>query len=176
MVSPDMLRRYDCFAGISEATIAALSRIGEVQSWDAGERLFMGGVRPRFLYLVIEGMVDIQVEAGGSERVVVDSVGPGDLLLWSAVVEPHVTTASGVARTPVLVIGLRAGELRQLLEREHTLGFRLMQSVSRSLSERLGGAFVQLATGQGQPSGWRNGRQGAGDKTPYANSRSGGPG
>jgi hypothetical protein len=75
----------------------------------------------------------------------VDVVKDGQLLLWSAVVEPFRTTARGVARVETLVVALPAGELRKICEREHTLGYRLLQDVAHCLSARLGGAFHQLA-------------------------------
>jgi thioredoxin reductase (NADPH) len=145
MVSPEILRRFDCFGGVSEAVMAAVARIGEVQSYNEGEKVFLEGMRPDFLYMIIDGQVDIHVDGGRGRKVVVDSVGPGDLALWSAVVSPNITTATGIARCPTLLVALRATELRQLVEREHTLGFRLMHAVCRSLSERLSGAFLQLA-------------------------------
>jgi CRP/FNR family cyclic AMP-dependent transcriptional regulator len=145
MVSAEQLRRFQGFSEVPETTLAAVSRVGELKCYSAGQLLFEEGTAPEFLCYVVNGHVDIQAPGPGGEMVTVDSVGDGQLLLWSAVVEPYQTTARGVARSETLVVALRAGELRKICEREHTLGYRLLQDVTRSLGARLGGAFRQLA-------------------------------
>jgi CRP/FNR family cyclic AMP-dependent transcriptional regulator len=145
MVSTEQLRRFQGFSEVPETTLAAVSRVGELQCYSAGQLLFEEGSAPEFLCYVVNGQVEIQVPGPSGEVVTVDVVGDGQLLLWSAVVEPFRTTARGVARSETLVVALRAGELRKICEREHTLGYRLLQEVARSLGARLGGAFRQLA-------------------------------
>lgn len=76
----------------------------------------------------------------------VDTRVPGDLIVWSALVQPYTTTASGVARHHVELIAIEAARLRKLCEKDTKLGFSIMSEVARVMSHRLMGARVQLAT------------------------------
>ena len=70
----------------------------------------------------------------------------GDLLVWSTLVEPYRCTASGVTRKASKLISINGPKLRELCEKNHDLGYRMLISVTQLLAARLEGARVQLAT------------------------------
>ncbi len=90
--------------------------------------------------------VDIQYTLVTGERCTVDTLVPGDLLGWSALVEPYRMTAIATAPAGTRLIKIEAKRLRELCDRDPLLGYRLMSQVVKLLDDRLDGARVQLAT------------------------------
>ena len=112
----------------------------------SGEVLFRDGEAASHCYIVVSGEIDIQHVMNNDEVRTVDTRVPGDLIVWSALVHPYKTTATGVARHRVELIAIEAARLRKLCEKDTKLGFSIMSEVARVMSHRLMGARVQLAT------------------------------
>jgi CRP-like cAMP-binding protein len=147
MVSVEVLRSFPYFAGVSSESLKAVAAIAEERNFRASETLFKEGDAARWLYIVRQGQVDIVYHLPGGEKRVVDTVVAGDLMCWSAVVEPHQNTATGVAREAGRVVCIDAAGARKLCEQDPALGYRLLMQVARVVSSRLQGARVQLAAG-----------------------------
>lgn len=145
MIAVEKLRRYPCFAGADRESLVRLAQIGRVRSFAPGEVLFEEDTEASELHVVTRGEVDIIMEVEGQRRVV-DTVGEGDLIQWSAVVKPHRTTASAVARGAAETAVFAGRDFVSLCEEDHRFGYHLMQAVARSVSRRLQGAHVMIAT------------------------------
>jgi CRP-like cAMP-binding protein len=99
-----------------------------------------------FLYILEDGEVDIVTELPDGTQCVVDTLIARDVLCWSALVEPHETTAAAIAHQPSRLLAIDAVHLRALCAKDHTLGYHLMTEVARVLRERLKSSQIQLAT------------------------------
>jgi CRP/FNR family transcriptional regulator, cyclic AMP receptor protein len=145
MISPEVLRRYPYFAGVSEASLKQIAMIAEEKCVPAGTVLFREGDPASFLSIIIRGEVNIQYLLGNGELRTVDTLVPGDLLGWSAIVEPYKYTAIGTTTKETDLARLDAVKLRQLCDSDTLLGYRLTTEVAKLLGNRLEGARVQLA-------------------------------
>lgn len=145
MVSPELLRRFPCFVGLNESLLKQIAVISEERTVPAGTRLFDEGMPATHLYVIVKGEVHIQYLLGTGEMRTVDTLVDGDLLVWSALVEPYRTTAYGTTTKDTHLIGIQADKLRQLCEENPVLGYRLMTQVAKLLAHRLEGARIQLA-------------------------------
>lgn len=146
MISPELLRRYPYFADISEESLRQVAMISEERTAREGTVIFQEGDVAEGLFIITEGEVDIQYTLGNGEQRTVDTVVAGELSMWSALVAPYKSTATGTARKDTKLIVIRAEQLRELCEQDHTLGHRLLISLTKLLAARLEGARVQLAT------------------------------
>ncbi len=145
MISPELLRGYPYFAGISEESLKAIAMMAEERNLPAGTLLFNEGDRADRLSVIVKGEVDIQYLLGNGEYRTVDTLVDGDLLCWSALIEPHKTTAVGTTRKDTRLASIQADKLRALCESDPLVGYRLVTSVAKLLADRLQGARVQLA-------------------------------
>ncbi|MCP3979404.1 MAG: Crp/Fnr family transcriptional regulator [bacterium] len=145
MVEIDTLREIHFFKAASEDTFKTLSMVSEEITLDAGTEIFTRGEPAEFLYFLTRGEVEIQYNAESGARCTVDRIGPGDLMVWSAVVEPHVHTSFGVAKTDGEAISVDADRLRQLMREDHDFGQSLMSKLVQVVASRLTGARRQLA-------------------------------
>lgn len=146
MISPELLRRYPYFADVREENLRQVAMISEEQTIPAGKVFFREGDKAEFLYIITEGEVDIDYTLGSGERRTVDTLVPGELVMWSSLVAPYRSTATGTTRKETKLIAIQADKLRELCEKEHDLGYRLLICITKLLATRLEGARVQLAT------------------------------
>jgi len=145
MISPETLRRYPHFAGISDESIKQLAMIAEEQAVSADTVMFREGDPADHVAVILKGEVNIQYTLGNGELRTVDTLVDGDLLMWSALVEPYKATAQATTTKETHLAKIKAAKLRTLCEEDPMLGYRLMTQVAKMLANRLEGARVQLA-------------------------------
>jgi len=158
MISPETLRRYPYFAGVDDSCLKAVAAISEERSFNAGEKVFEEsgelkasahiyekGPEASHLMILTRGQVDIAFELTNDRKVIVGTLAPGELMSISALVPPYHLTASGIAKEDGSLIQIKAPELRELLEENPELGYRLMSGVSQALLSRLNQTRIELA-------------------------------
>lgn len=138
------LRRLPILADCCDHDIAALAEVAELQSFAAGSVLFSEGEHHQQIYLVCDGSIQLDMETASHGRRSILSIGPGDLLAWSALVGDSVmtTTATVTAFTEAVVFA--GPTLTTLLESNPRLGYHFMRAVSNTLSRRLLATRLQL--------------------------------
>lgn len=146
MISPEILRRYPYFAGIDENSLRQLAMItDEKRRIPSGTRLFAEGEQVKHLGIVLGGEVNIQYLLGNGEMRTVDTLVGGDLLGFSALIEPYKYTGFATATQPTDLALVDAPKLRELCREDPRLGYQLTLEVAKMLAHRLEGARVQLA-------------------------------
>jgi len=146
MISPEVLRRYPYFAGIDEASLRQLAMIAEEKSSiPAGVQLFAEGEPVKHLGIIFRGEVNIQYLLGNGDMRTVDTLVAGDLLGFSALIEPFKYTGFGTTTQETDLVLIDALKLRDLAKRDPQLGYQLILEVAKLLAHRLEGARVQLA-------------------------------
>jgi CRP-like cAMP-binding protein len=148
MISPEQLRRYPFFGGLTAEELASIAMIAEEASFPDGAVIFRDGDDAKKLYVLTSGAVDLvyHIErASGTETSFVGSIVAGEPFAISAVLEPYRLTASAVAHGPIQSIAIDAAGLRALCELSCHMGYTVMRQISRALAERLSFAFIELA-------------------------------
>ena len=146
MISPEILRRYPYFTAAQDDGLRALAMICDEVAIPSGTVMYREGDKTDKLYILVEGEVDIQYTLGSGELRTVDTVVPGELLMWTALVEPYKSNAVVTARQPCKLIGIHAEKLRNYCDKDRAFGNDMLFHVVRLLATRLEGARVQLAT------------------------------
>jgi CRP/FNR family cyclic AMP-dependent transcriptional regulator len=146
MISPEVLRSHPYFAGISDESLKQLAMIAEEKKYPANTRIINEGDPASHMLLIVKGEVHIQYLLGNGELRTVDTLGKGDVLGWSALIEPYKMSAHCTTVKDTELVGLDAVKLRQMCEKDSLLGFRLTTHIAKLLAHRLESARVQLAT------------------------------
>ena len=146
MVSPELLRRFPFFAGLTDEEIKSIAMISEEQKYDANTFVFREGNKAEKLFILIEGTIDIKINTDeeGLQHETVSTLAHGDVFCWSSVVEPHILTASAFAATPAAVIAIDGAGLRALFELDCHLGYRILQKSATTISSRLKDTRIQM--------------------------------
>ena len=111
---------------------------------DAGTRMFNEGDPAGYLYIIVQGEVNIQYQLGNDELRTVDTLVDGDILVWSAIISPFKTTAIGTTTKPTQLIRIDWLGLRALCNEDPRVGYQLVIEVAKLLYAE--GARAQLAS------------------------------
>jgi CRP/FNR family transcriptional regulator, cyclic AMP receptor protein len=145
MISPEVLRRYTYFAGITDEGLKQIAMIADEQAIPANTRIFNEGDSANHMLIITQGEINIEFQLGSGELRIVDTMVAGDLLGWSALVEPYKMTANGTTTKSTELIRFDGIKLRQLCEKDTAVGYHLVMQIAKLLAHRLEGASVQLA-------------------------------
>ncbi|MCX7851351.1 MAG: cyclic nucleotide-binding domain-containing protein [Caldilineales bacterium] len=159
MVSPELLRRYAFFAGLSYENIVTLAGLAEEETVEAGHVFFHEGERLDRFYLLVQGNVGVIIELPDTRveqpvsgqltgvlktrDVVVSTVGPGEVFGWSALVPPHTATAGAKALTPCRVVVFDAAGLLKAFAEDCHFGYVMMQKAAETIRSRLHDMHIQ---------------------------------
>ncbi len=141
------LRALPIGEAVGREHLARMARIGSVEQFGAGTRLFRGGQPALDLRFVVSGRVCLTLEVTGQAPMLVATLSRGDLLGWSALQgwsSPSTWSASATACKPTTCLRFPGAELRELCEQDHELGFHVMRHAFDVLSRRLRDCCVQL--------------------------------
>lgn len=145
MISPERLRRYPHCAGAPDDLLKAVAMLAQERPFKAGDRLFEEGATATKLMFLDSGEVDIVYRLGDDREVAVETLVEGDLMAWSALLDPYRLTATGLARKDGVAIEIEAEKLRQICQENPSHGFVMMTQVAKTLRDRLSATRVQLA-------------------------------
>ena len=148
MISPEQLRRFPFFAGLTADHLRGIAMIAEEVSFPAKTLIFSEGEEAQYLYILVTGEVEL-LYSGGNEGAIADtyvgSIVQGEVFGISTMVGPFLLTASARSEVPTDTIRIEAAGLRALCEVDHGLGYILMQHLAQALSLRLHETRIQLA-------------------------------
>jgi CRP/FNR family transcriptional regulator, cyclic AMP receptor protein len=121
-----------------------IAKIASRLEWGAGATVFREGDRDSILYVVEEGRVAIEIAVPGRGRVVMLTVGPGEVFGWSSLFYQRPKTASARTVEPTKALALDATRLRELCDVDTHLGYLLTRRILDVVSERLKATRMQL--------------------------------
>jgi CRP-like cAMP-binding protein len=137
MVDLDTLRRFPYFSELSENELKEIASITTQKSFPAQHQIFAEGDDAKYLYVIMKGRVEIDYTLAEDRHLNIQTLEDGDILVWSALVEPYKIKAVGTTRENTLVLAIDAEKLREILEVDPILAHVLMHQVSKMLGERL---------------------------------------
>jgi len=145
MISPERLRRYPHCAGAPDDLLRKVAMLADEVSFTEGEHLFDEGNPATHLMFLDKGKVDIVYTLGDDRQVAVDTLIEGDTMAWSALLEPHRLTGTGLARSSGIVLRIDGEGLRRICQENPAYGLVMMTEVAKTLRDRLSATRVQLA-------------------------------
>lgn len=144
MVSPELLRRFPFFGGLSMDQVVALAKVAQETTVEAGQFIFHEDDDLVYSYLVLEGDVALVFELEGRAReVVISDLREGDLFGWSGILPPYQATVSAMASTTCRLVAFDCLELRQSFAHDIEFAFVLTQRIAQLLRDRLHGLRIE---------------------------------
>lgn len=148
------LKRCELFAELSEQEveelIALLAGSCQVANYEAGDTIFVQGELSTILYVVLDGQILIRRTFPLGDRTgtkMIALLGKGRAMGWSALLyEHHYATATAVCQKPARVILVDGATLRSALQKEQSIGFKVMERLASMLGDRLRAAYSAMET------------------------------
>jgi CRP-like cAMP-binding protein len=141
----DELRRFKIFEALEDEDFEAIARIARMREYEVAEKLTAEGAPADYLYLFVKGRAAVKVKGSDGRQILIDELGPGDVLGWGAITEPHVYTASAWTTRLSNVIVIDGKRLRDLCDANQRIGYQVAKSIGEVISKRFG----RVAAGQG---------------------------
>lgn len=133
----ESLRRYSFFDDLSDEQLAFVSGCGRNARFSSGQLIFREGAPADALYLVRSGMVTLEIHEAGRGTAQVETIDAGDVVGWSWLYPPHRWNVDARATGDVAAVVFDGTCLREKIERDHDLGYRLMKKLLYHLHVRL---------------------------------------
>ena len=125
-----------------------LQRVAEpwraLRGYPTGTYLFREGMDNDQLMVITIGRVALDMHVPGRGNVRIMSLGPGDVVAWSALVGGGRMTTSAVALEDTQVITIRAADVLSLCQSDAVFGYHVMHRLAQALANRLVATRLQL--------------------------------
>jgi CRP/FNR family transcriptional regulator, cyclic AMP receptor protein len=146
-----ILTEHAFLKGLGHAHLQLLIGCASNVKFTAGDHIFREGEEANYFYILREGKVAIEIPAGHRHGITIETIGSGDVLGWSWLVAPYRWRFDARVVEPTRAIALDAKCLRGKCERNHELGFELLNRVLQVVEQRLQAARMQLLDVYGGP-------------------------
>ncbi|MGH3463271.1 MAG: Crp/Fnr family transcriptional regulator [Kribbellaceae bacterium] len=138
------MTRADVLGGLGPGEREVVLRTAREVTYDDGARLFDEGGRADRCWLIRHGRVALDTTIPGQGRVVLQTLGPGDLLGWSWLVPPYRWHFGACAVGTVQATELDAEQLRALADRDPRVGYALARQLLVIMLDRLQATRARL--------------------------------
>lgn len=150
MVSTELLRRYQFFAGLTSDQIALLAEVAEEVTVEAETYIFAEETELTDFYLILDGRVAITLNLPeiGNRAVITDTsakkrevtvgmVGVGDVCAWGALIPPYKAISNARTLTPCRVLMINAQDLRSIFDRDPRFGYLMMTRIAQVARDQI---------------------------------------
>jgi CRP-like cAMP-binding protein len=140
----DTLREIRFLHDIGPMHLEQIAQIARVRDFNAEDIVFRQGDVAQFIYMVISGNVSLEICAAGTGCTQILTLGPGELLGWSAVLEQLSFTARARAVEATRLVEINVAQLLAMCDQDPQFGYTLMRQVAVALAKRLSATRMQL--------------------------------
>jgi CRP/FNR family cyclic AMP-dependent transcriptional regulator len=126
------------FIDLKSDQIERLAGIAGVRSLQAGEELFREGDRDGYMYVILEGQINLENYVPTHGLSYLYTADPLDILGWSSMT-PVVRQLTATARAlcPSKLLAFDSDSLRRLCEEDHDLGYTIMRRIANVVASQM---------------------------------------
>ena len=143
-VSTADIARHAFAAGLTTGQVERLATLAVAADVAAGQRLFDEGGRAASLWLITSGRIALDLRVPGRDRLIVETLGPGDELGLSWLMPAAQWQFGAVAQERTAVFELSSAALTRLCETDHELGYQLTRRLLATAITRLQAARIRI--------------------------------
>lgn len=137
LLTEGVLEKQPFVIGASAEFLNQLEEFASEMSFAKGEILFHEGDYADRFFLILGGKVELETSSNGKPSIVVQTLGPGEVLGWSWMFAPFEWHFTAKALEPTTVVVLNGASLLIRAEEDPRFGYELMKRISRQVIDRL---------------------------------------
>ena len=130
---------------IDPAHLEQIAGIAQFCDFDTDDVVFREGESAQNVYLVVSGKLSLELSPSTAYRKQLVSVGPGEMLGWSSLVESPRFTATAIVAEPARLVQIDGVRLRAICDGDPKFGYDFMCRTMRALAKRLTATWTQLS-------------------------------
>lgn len=131
------LRRIAFLQDLPQSHLDELASIARVKDYAARRTIFSEGEPAKEVYLIVSGEVSLVACEPGVGCRQLTTLGGGELLGWSPLLERSCLSATAHTLSPTRTIAIDGDALRSLCKRNTDLGYEFLRRVADVLADRL---------------------------------------
>lgn len=141
-----MIQKTDSglLAALTDDQLATLEPLTREVEFDMDATIFRADESATEFYVIMAGIVTLEIQVAAGPAMIVGSVAEGDLLGLSWLFPPYTWKWTARASSPSRLLAFDAAGVRELMEGDHDLGYRIVQAVASQMKSRLTGVRLQL--------------------------------
>lgn len=146
MVTLELLRGTELFAGLTEEQLQTIAGLCQEETHENGEIIFQEDTPAQKVYFLLDGTVTLRIRAPQHE-VMVRAIGNrGEVFGWSALIDPPRYTATAKCLERSRLIAVDGPGLAALLAKDLSIGYPVMRRLASVVTSRLRDTRSQLTS------------------------------
>ena len=137
MVSFEDLKKIYLLGNLTDPMLQKMRPFAHLRLFGERTVIFEEGQGAEYFYMLLKGKVVLEVEASKTVMISLGSIKPGYSFGWSALIPESAYSAYAICVESCEVVSIPGDHFLQLLEEDHSMGYRVMEGVVRILKRRL---------------------------------------
>lgn len=138
MLALEDLKKIYLLQRLTDPMLEKVRPLVQTNHFENREVIFREGEAAKNLYMLLRGKVLLEVEASEAMMIALGAIKAGYSFGWSALVpESSSYTTYAICVEPCEVLCVPGDSFLELLEEDHSMGYRIMQGVANILKNRL---------------------------------------
>jgi len=144
MDTREVLKKSELFSELDEKQLNIIYAMSMSQEVDPGVEVCKQGKSEDYVYVIEDGLVSIILEVGPITHRQVQSASTLESFGWSAMVEPHISTATVKAKEKTKLLSFSGEQLYNLFVTHPEIGYKVSKALASVVAKRLRQAYIQL--------------------------------
>ena len=140
-----LIETHPFMQGLGTSHLATLADCAMKTEFAPGQLIFREGDIANRFYVILEGKVALEARSPRASPVLIETIGPGEVLGWSWLFEPYTWHFDARAVEPTKAIFFYGTWLREQCEQDRDFGCELYKRVALVVIDRLQSARRRLS-------------------------------
>jgi CRP-like cAMP-binding protein len=151
MVSPELIRRYPYFSGISIERLNMLANMAEEIEYEPDFHFHHEGDDIDKVYIIVEGDISLVTSFPQQDKeVVINTLSTGDVFGWTSLLPPFTAGAGAKSNSKCKLIEFKSSQLREKFEDDYEFGYLMMTKIAQIIRERLDSIVIETLAYQAE--------------------------
>lgn len=142
MMIVEAIEESDLFRGVSQEFLHEIGKAGEIKLFKHDSFIFRSNEKARYVYQLIEGNIDIMIVEKALIHFTVNR--PGEIIGWSALVEPYLYTATAKCKSDTKVVRISREAIEKVILKYPSDGLAILRHLTGIISHRLRHAYLYI--------------------------------
>lgn len=135
---------HPSFTDLPERSLDRLAGAATTRQYASGTAIFEADGQAKEFFVIRSGLVALQMTAPGREPLVVETLGPGELLGISWAFPPHRWNWTAIAQSDVEVVAFETDAIHEAAQDDPVLRTALLEAVASESVDRLHATRMRL--------------------------------
>lgn len=134
----DILSQTAFFAELDLQQRQLIARLCRLVEYPQDSQIYSLGEHADDFYILIDGMVRFSIALGNRQTSAGEVIRRGEVFGWAAIIE-HAQSriATALCLTPCSVLAVNGNQLLELMENDHSLGYRILKQLNFLVTGKL---------------------------------------